>query len=741
MFNLQSVTSLFDGLFAVQRARLSGKLKRTPTVLQMEGTECGAASLSIILQYYGKYVSLTELRELCGVSRDGSDAANILKAAQSLGLKTKGLKRGLKKLMETPTPVVLFWEFNHFLVLDGIVNDQVKLNDPAMGPRTVSLAEFESSYTGITLQFEPTSEFVADGKAPSIWPIIIRRLSTEKFAALFTLLLGVNLVAPQLIMPVFSQIYFDDILGNGFEGWLKPMLWAMACTIALQAILQRVQLSIRRLLEKRLTRRFVAEFQYKVLTLPQKFYDQRFSADIASRSYKNQKVSEFIASKFLPLFSGIILLVFYLVLTALYSWILGAIVVCTTGLSALVVLLNFRYLKDASCQISKDTGKVTAVVVNSVKQIETIKSAAIEQSIFTKFAGYQAKLLNFAQKLSLRNAQINLVPLMLTTLNEIAILSVGFWLVLAGEMTLGMLLAAQTIALNLRSEIEDVIKFFRELPRVQADILMLEDVLEQKSDPVLLESLAVDQLPSGSSRLTGKIEFQHVTFGYHPLKEPLISDFNLEIEPGQRIAFVGGSGSGKSTISKLVSGLYLPWRGQILYDSHSLVDIPRAIAVASIGMVQQDVILYGCSVRDNITLWDNTITQNVIYQACRDAQILDVILALPQGFDTILREGGASLSGGQRQRLELARVLAQRTSIIILDEATSALDAETERLVDQGLRRRCCTQIIVAHRLSTIRDADLIVVMENGSIVQSGKHEAMVRMIDSPYHRLISTTG
>ena len=725
-------------LWITQNARLNRSWIRTPTVLQMENMECGAASLSIILQHYGKYVPLTQLRELCGVSRDGSDAANLLLAGKKLALKGNGYKKSLEALRKMNLPVILFWEFNHFLILEGFVGDRIMLNDPAVGPRSVSVEEFQTSYTGITISLEPDQSFEPGGTRPSVWPIVLRRMATEKLGVLFTLITGLLLILPQLIMPVYAQIYLDEVISNQLGQWIKPMLWAMAITIIFQAIVQQLQLIGTRSLEKRLTRRFAAQFERHVLSLPERFFSQRFAGDIAVRVQYNNAISEFISSRLIPLISGLVLLLFYLILTLLYSPLLGLIIFITTGINAIVVSLNLRFLNDSSLQISKDRGKTSAIIINAVREIESIKSAALENDIFKRYTGYQTRLLNFNQDVSLRNSRMAIIPSILTTVNEILILSVGFLLVLKGELTLGMLLAAQTIALSLKSQIESVINFVRSLPDFSSNVLRLEDVLEQPIDPLLEISSNSESFPSDIDRLSGAIEIQNMSFGYVPVKEPLIKNLNVSIKPGQRVAFVGGSGSGKSTIAKLIAGLYQPTGGEILYDGFPLITIPRSIAVASLGMVQQEIALYGCSVRENLTMWNSKIPDATLIKACQDAQILKTIRQLPEGFNSKLIEGGRNLSGGQRQRLEIARVLAQNPAILILDEATAALDSETERLVDEAFRRRGCTQIIVAHRLSTIRDADEIIVLNQGEVVQRGTHLEMSSMSGSPYQILLS---
>ena len=733
---IQSLRQLKDEL----QARMQGRWVQTPTRLQMESTECGAAALGIILQHYGRYVPLTQLRERCGVSRDGSDAANLILAAQSYGLNGRGFKKGIKALEKITPPAILFWEFNHFLVFEGFIGDKIALNDPALGPRKVSLSDFETSYTGIVLTLTPGEDFIQDGQAPTVWPIVWRRLFTEPGGALFILLSGLMLILPQLVMPIFSQIYIDEVIGNGMENWLKPMLWAMALTISLQALLQYLQLLGTRTLERRLTRRFAVSFEHQMLALPERFYSQRYASDIASRMAANASIAEFIGSRLIPMATSIVLLMFYLVLTMLYSPWLGLLVITTTGINAAVVKANLRIQKDASLTLQKDGAKAAAVTVAAVSNIETIKAAALEQDIFRRYSGYQSRLLNTFQRLQLRNAKIRVIPNALNTFNEVAIFILGFFLVIRGELTLGMLLAAQTIALSLKTQIDSVINFVQRLPTFEAEVLRLEDVIEQGRDPLLNNEESELQVES-NSRLSGEIVLKNVSFGFVAIKDPLINNLNLTIHPGQRIALVGGSGSGKSTLAKLIAGLHQPTDGAILFDGSSLVDTPRAISTNSLAMVQQDIQIYGCSVRDNLSLWNPSISTADLQRACRDAEIQDVIQGLPEGLDSVLSEGGNNLSGGQRQRLELARALVRDPSILVMDEATSALDAETERKVIENLSHRGCTQVIVAHRLSTIRDADLILVMNQGQVVQQGRHDTMINDQDGPYAQLLQESA
>jgi ABC-type bacteriocin/lantibiotic exporter with double-glycine peptidase domain len=474
--------------------------------------------------------------------------------------------------------------------------------------------------------------------------------------------------------------------------------------------------------------------------LPERFFSQRYAGDISQRVQLNQDVATFIAEGLLPLVSGLVLLVLYLLLTLAYSPWLGLVVAISTGLNAVLVLLSLRQQRDATLQLQKDAGKAEAVLMAGLRDMEMVKSTAIEADVLQRFAGYRTRVQIFLHNLSLRQASLALLPDLLSQLNTLALLMVGFLLVLQGQLTLGMVLAAQQVATGLKAEIDRLIAFVTELPNIETAVLRLQDVLDHPIDPLLepKTEAARESWPIERQRLSGAIRIDNLSFRFAPVRPPLIDGLDLEIQAGERLALVGASGSGKSTLARLLAGLLQPSSGEILYDGRPLVDVPRSVAVASIAMVQQDISLYAISVRDNLCLWRPDVSEEQIWSACADAQLIDMITALPDGLNTVLAEGGRDLSGGQRQRLELARVLLQDPTILILDEATSALDAETERRIDEALRRRACTQILVAHRLSTIRDADQILVLERGRVVQRGRHEQLMTDPEGAYALLVA---
>jgi NHLM bacteriocin system ABC transporter peptidase/ATP-binding protein len=713
---------------------------RTPTILQMEAAECGAACLAIVLRHFGRVVPLLELRQVCGVSRDGSDAASLLRAARLNGLDGKGFRMDLAALRRQKLPLILFWEFNHFLVLEGFRGNRVALNDPATGPRWVSLAAFSAGFTGVVLQLRPGPEFRRGGRVPNPWGLVLRRLAGEWRGALFTLLAGLLLILPQLAMPMFTQIYIDDVWGASLRQWLKPMLWAMALTIGLQAIgAQLQQLGIRHL-RQRLESRGALAFETHVLALPDGFFRQRYAGDISQRMTLNGEVAEFIAQRLLPLLNGGLLLVLYLLLTLAYSPKLGLVVVVSTALNAMMVVISLRQQRDATLQLQKDAGKAEGTLMAALLEIEMVKSTATEGDVLQRFAGYQRRVQSFLHRLSRRQAALGLVPTLLSQLNTLGVLLVGFMLVLQGQLTLGMLLAAQQVAAGLKGEVDRLVGFVADLPRLETAVLRLQDVLDHPRDPLLHTTTpeGLPPWPEQGRRLSGQVEIEDLAYRFAPVRPPLIDGLSVSIAPGMRVALVGASGSGKSTLVRLIAGLLPASEGAIRFDGYPLTAIPRPVAVASLAMVQQEIAIYGMSIRDNLCLWRNDRSDAQLLEACRDAQLLDLIEALPGGLNTPLAEGGRNLSGGQRQRLELARALLQDPAILILDEATSALDAETEQRVEEALRRRACTQIVVAHRLSTIRDADLILVLEGGRVVQRGRHDQLIADADGVYALLLA---
>jgi NHLM bacteriocin system ABC transporter peptidase/ATP-binding protein len=710
----------------------------TPTILQMEAVECGAAALAMILAYYGRWVPLEELRHECGVSRDGSKANNMLRAARKYGLDAKGYKyEALEKLYELPLPVILFWNFNHFVVLDGFKKGQVFLNDPAQGPRAVTLQELDGSYSGVVLTFKPGPDFKKGGSSPSMLPALRRRLKGSELALMFTVLCGLFLVLPGLVIPTFTRLFIDQYLIGGQTWLVKPLMIAMAATIAIQGGLTWLQKYYLLRLETKLALTTSSRFFNHILRLPAAYFGQRFAGEIGMRVQINDKVANVMSHQLASTVIDSIMTVFYAILMCFYSLSLTIVVIVIALLNVAAVKAASRIRTDSSRKLMQDRGKLMGISMNGLQMIETIKATGSESEFFGRWSGYFAKTVNTGQYIQVLGQIAGTVPPFVQTMSTAAVLILGGLKVMNGELTVGMLVAYQTLLTSFTRPLNNFVQFGSTLQEMQADMNRLDDVIRYPIDAQYSQDPATVKADPKKIKLSGQVELRNIVFGYSPLDKPLVEGFNLVVQPGRRVALVGASGSGKSTVAKLTSGLYPPWSGEVLFDGVPRAELPRELISNSLGVVDQEVFLFGGTVTENVTMWDTTIPVQRVSQACRDAAIDTVIEAREKGYQSIVQEGGGNFSGGQCQRLEISRSLVGEPTIVILDEATSALDPTTEAHIDESMRRRGCTCIIIAHRLSTIRDADEIIVMEHGQIVQRGTHEEM-KDIEGPYKHLIS---
>ncbi|GAA6615665.1 NHLP family bacteriocin export ABC transporter peptidase/permease/ATPase subunit [Scytonema sp. NUACC26] len=716
---------------------------RTPTLLQMEAVECGAAALGIILSYYGRNVPLAELRRECGVSRDGSKASNVLKAARLYGLDAKGFKKPLEALKEFTPPYIVFWNFNHFLVVEGFSQNRVYINDPGTGRRTISLEEFDQAYTGVILLMEPGEEFQKGGKKKSIVSALKSRLQSSRGAIIFCLIAGLLLTIPRLAVPAFTQVFVDEILVENRTDWLRPLLLGMLFAAVSQGILARIRLFYLRRLMVKLSVFMSGQFLWHTLRLPIGFYAQRFAGEISSRNELNDKVADVLSGELATTAIDTLMIVFYAAIMILYDWVLTAIAIIFAAFNFFALQFLSRSRVDANMKVAQENGKVAGVAIGGIQSMETVKASGLEFDLFSKFAGYYAKMLNAQQELALPSLVLSTLPKFLTAVAIASILVVGGFRVMNGSLSIGMLIAYQTLTSEFLKPVGDLVNFGSKIQELEADLNRLDDVLQNpidsESDRVeTRHGTSLHTIAEDSFQLVGYVELRNINFGYSRLEPPLIENLNVTLKPGQRVAFVGGSGSGKSTVAKLVTGLYLPWEGEIVFDGIPRSQIPRSILANSLAMVEQDIFLFAGTVRENLTLWDSTVLEEDLVQACKDAEIHDLILNMPGGYDAQITEGGTNMSGGQRQRLEIARALVRNPAVLVLDEATSALDAETELIIDRNLRRRGCSCIVVAHRLSTIRDCDEIIVLERGKVVQRGTHEQL-RHLGGTYAHLTSS--
>jgi NHLM bacteriocin system ABC transporter peptidase/ATP-binding protein len=722
----------------------------------MEAVECGAASLGMILGYHGRIVSLADLRQACGISRDGSKASNLLNAARLYHLQGKGLKVSLAALEQIERPYIIFWNFNHFLVVEGFHRQKVYLNDPATGPRTVSLAEFSEAFTGVVLTFAPGDDFEVGGQQRDLLRSLRLRLRGSQRALIFCLLAGLLLVLPGLAMPAFSQVFVDQVLIQGRDSWLRPLLLGMLVTAILTGLLTRLQLQILRRLHITLAMGMSSGFLWHILHLPVSFYDQRFAGEISNRIKLNDRLAGLLSGELTTTAISGVMVVFYGVVMWQYDWVLTLIGIGSAAVNLMALRWVARARADTNTRLMQEQGKVSGVAIAGLQSIETLKASGLESDFFHRWAGYYAKSLNARQDMDRLNQQLGTLPAFLSGLSAMLLLTIGGFRVIDGALSIGMLVAFQSLIQQFMQPVNQLLRLAGDVQELGGTLDRLDDVLQNPIDPLLPGpgsgamggqvdgGLTTHDLPTHgavpSAKLMGFLALKNLTFGYNRTAPPLIEDLTLSLRPGQRVALVGGSGSGKSTVAKLVCGLYQPWSGEICFDDQPRGQIPRSVLVNSIAMIEQDVLLFAGSVRDNLTLWDTTIPEANLIQACRDAAIHDVVLSMPGGYSAELLEGAANLSGGQRQRLEIARALVNHPAILVMDEATSALDTETERIIDHNLRLRGCTCLIVAHRLSTIRDCDEIIVMHHGKVVQRGSHDRLSQQ-EGPYLQLIRSEG
>ena len=710
---------------------------KVPVVMQLEALECGAASLTMVLAYYGKWLPLEQVRADCGVSRDGSNAKNVLRAARSYGLSAKGYRFEPEDLKTYGKfPCIIHWNFNHFVVLNGFKGDKAVLNDPAKGCYSVPMETFDKSFTGICLMFEPTEDFVPGGKPRSVWAFAMEKLKGAGTAVGFAVITTVIASLLGIIQPAFSRIFLDRLLTGVNPDWAKPFLWALSALAVVQIILAFIRTVFSARIHAKIAVVGSTTYLWKVLHLPMEFFSQRMAGDIQQRMGANASIAETLVNTLSPLVIQSAMMVFYLVVMVRYSAALTLI-----GVFSIVVnLFVSRYISRKRVNLTRvqmrDSGKLSGTTVAGIEMIETIKASGAENGFFEKWSGYQASVNAQKVAFSRLNQYVGMIPQIVSTLTDTAVLILGVWLVMEGQFTIGMVMAFQGFLSSFTAPASQLIGAGQTIQELRTDMERIEDVMRYPEDAACVDT-PLDE-DAEYDKLSGVVELKNVTFGYSRLAEPLICDFSMTLKQGSRVAFVGASGCGKSTLAKLISGLYQPWSGEILFDGKPQTTIDRSVFTGSLAVVDQDIILFEDTIANNIKMWDSSIEDFEMILAARDAQIHSDIMQRDGGYNYKLTEGGKDLSGGQRQRLEIARVLAQDPTIIILDEATSALDAKTEYDVVKSIKDRGITCIVVAHRLSTIRDCDEIIVLDRGRVVERGTHEELYAL-GGAYTKLVTS--
>ena len=705
---------------------------KTPTIYQMEATECGAASLTMVFGYYGKFLPLEQMRIETGVSRDGCNAKNILRAARKFGMEAKGYKKSLEGLLEMEAPCIIHWNFNHFVVWEGVQGKYAYINDPAMGRRKLTMEELDDCYTGVVLAFQPTESFEKSKKKKTLMSFIKKRLKgqTGTITALFTI--GLLMVFPGMVIPVFSQFFIDEIISAGHDDWMSVFLAVMAFTVLFKQGLTYYRGMLLQRFQNKMALTSAHEFLSHMFRLPMSFFDQRYSGDLAQRDDNNNYVSTFLAGDLAETVLNIFVAAFYLILLLVYSPLLTLIGIFNVVFNLMVVKLSSNSISSMTMKFQQDQGKLVGSLFAGLNITATLKASGAESGYVSRIQGNYAKTTLLEQKIGKRQEILNAIPTAANEITSVLVLMLGGLLVIKGNLTAGMLVAYTSLLDSFTDPVNKLVQFVQKIQTLKADMSRVEDIMKYEEDGKFKETKKVPM----TMKLEGVVDLEDISFGYSILENPLVEGFNFHLNSGSSIAFVGASGCGKSTVSKIVSGLYLPWGGEVRMDGVPVANIPKEILSSSISTVSQEITLFSGTIKDNLTMWNKSVMDVDIVKAAKDACIHDVITSKPGAYDFKLAEGGSNLSGGQRQRLEIARALVTNPSILIMDEATSALDPVVEKEIIDNIKRRGCTCVIVAHRLSAIRDCDEIIVMDRGKIVQRGNHEELAK-VDGHYQRLI----
>ena len=698
---------------------------KVPVVIQMEAMECGAASLCMILAYYGRWVALSEMRDLVGISRDGTKLSSMSKVARSFGLTATAHSTDVEGLFKNASfPCIIHWQFRHFMVCCGRRGKNVYINDPAKGMIKMSIEEFDNGFTGIYADYAPTESFEPGGREKSIWEYAKENLTDAKSTIVFVGLASIVTALTGAMMPALTRVFVDRVLSGQSNSWIGPLITLMIIVCLIMLMVGWVQAVFQMKLFGLLGIKSCTRYMWHMLHMPQQFFFQRQPGDLQQNEAATEGIAKTFINQIVPLVINTIMMIYYAVVMIMYSWVLALI-----GFAIVAVNLALsRYLANRKINtvrgMKKANGKMMSSSMAAIGMIETIKASGAENVYFNKWSGFQASVSDENVKIEKDNQILGSIPGILIKILSIVILCGGVYFVLEGHFTVGMVIAFQSYLTAFIGPAQQMIGMQQEIQEMRTDMERIEDTMIYPEHSMLGEETP-DLV---YEKLKGEIELRNVTFGYSKVEEPLLKGLSLHILPGQSVAVIGSSGCGKSTILSMVSGLYEPWEGEILFDGKPMKEIPKSLFRGSMSVIDQRIILFKDTIANNIRMWDSSIEDFEVIMAAKDAQIHDDIMLRKNGYNHVLLEGGADFSGGQRQRMEIARALATDPTIVIMDEATSALDAATENNVVKSIRARGITCLIVAHRLSTIRDCDQIIVLDKGVIAERGTHQELMEL-------------
>ena len=732
LFYLRRIT---DGL---KRILHFGLQRRVPVMTQMNALECGAACLAMVLNYFGRRVSVAECRETLGIGRDGVSAHRIAEAAQRNGLRVRAFKAEPADLASLEMPAIAHWAFNHFIVVEKWTPRTVQIIDPAVGRRALSGAEFDKNFTGVVLTFEPKSQQASSTgstQPSSSWSYVKPMLLARgvRNVLIQVLLASLLLQCFGLALPLLTQLVVSRILPFHITGLINVIGIGLIVLVLAYMVTTYLRAALLLYLQARLDSRLILSFFEHLLSLPLRFFEQRPSGDLLMRSNSNASIREIVTNRTVSVLLDGGFVFGYLIILFYFSTGFTEVVLALGALQVGLMLVTNHRLKTLTASEFVASAEAQSYMVETLMGISTLKASGAEDHAFDHWSSLYYKQLNVSLKRGHLNAILDTAMTTLRMLSPIVLLWFGAIEVLDGKMSLGSMLALNALTISFLTPVTSLVTAGQQLQLVRAYLERIVDVADAKPEQS-------SEAANACSRLSGKIRVENVSFRYDSSSPWVLRDISLTITPGQKVALVGATGSGKSTLAKLLLSLYKPEQGEIFFDDLPLQTLDYRMLRRQFGVVLQESSLFRGSIRQNIAMNNPRVLLDEIQHAARLAHIHEEIINMPMGYETLLAEVGTGVSGGQRQRICIARAIAHHPSILLLDEATSHLDVRTERLVSHNLESLTCTRIMIAHRLSTIMDADLIVVLDKGRIVEQGTHDQLLAR-DSSYAGLISGSG